>query len=91
MGEGLSPLQPVSAKPITTVELTEYKPKTLARSEFPETLGEKLYHEHQNRIEVEFPTPKTGHPARSPPSGDSNSFRPATPQPSAAASWRVAI
>ena len=51
----------MSAKAATIVELTEYQPKSLARSAFPETLGEKLYHEHQNRIEVEFPTPKTGH------------------------------
>jgi 5-methylcytosine-specific restriction enzyme subunit McrC len=49
----------VIAKPVTIVELTEYKPKPLAQSDLPEILGIKLFQEHQKRIEVEFPSPKT--------------------------------
>jgi len=49
----------VIANPVITIELTEYKPKILEQCEFQQTLATKLFHEHQHRIEVEYPTPKT--------------------------------
>lgn len=41
------------------IELTEYDPASFAPHEIPEGIAETLYWEHRDKIEVEWPSPKT--------------------------------
>ncbi len=42
------------------VELAEYEPRRLARSELPADIGETLWRYYGSQVAVEFPSPKTG-------------------------------
>ncbi|MEB3180615.1 MAG: restriction endonuclease [Nostocaceae cyanobacterium] len=41
------------------IELVEYRPVLLARSEIPDAVGEVLWRNYDSQIAVEFPSPKT--------------------------------
>lgn len=43
-----------------TIEVTEYQPTLLPAHELSIELGERLWREHHNSIEVQFPSPRTG-------------------------------
>jgi 5-methylcytosine-specific restriction enzyme subunit McrC len=42
------------------IELTEYSPARFAPDRIPREVGERLWREYGNQIDVEFPSPKTG-------------------------------
>lgn len=42
------------------IELVEYNPKLLARSEIPDAVGEALWRNYKKQVSVKFPSPKTG-------------------------------
>ena len=42
------------------IEVTEYQPKLVPVQELPYELGEQLWRDHSNSIEVQFPSPRTG-------------------------------
>lgn len=42
------------------ISLTEYRPVELAVETMPEALGELLWRNYSNQVQVEFPSPKTG-------------------------------
>ena len=42
-----------------TIEVTEYQPKRIPAHELPQELGEQLWRDHSNVIEVQFPSPHT--------------------------------
>ncbi|MBD2450542.1 restriction endonuclease [Nostoc sp. FACHB-152] len=42
------------------IELTEYVPKLLPRSLFPDAVGEMLWRDYDTQVSIDFPSPKTG-------------------------------
>ncbi len=48
-------------QPAQPIELTEYTPRLLSPTELTPALGETLWRNYGQQIEVEFPNPKTGH------------------------------
>lgn len=42
------------------IELTEYVPSLLPRSLFPDAVGEMLWRDYRQKVNVDFPSPKTG-------------------------------
>lgn len=50
----------MSAASPRIIELVEYSPVLLARSEIPDAVGEALWHNYETQVAVDFPSPKTG-------------------------------
>ncbi|MBD2183390.1 restriction endonuclease [Planktothrix sp. FACHB-1355] len=50
----------MSAVPPRVIELVEYSPVLLGRSEIPDAVGEALWRNYETQVAVDFPSPKTG-------------------------------
>jgi 5-methylcytosine-specific restriction enzyme subunit McrC len=48
-------------QPARLIELTEYVPRLLPATEMTDDLGDLLWRNYEQQVEVEFPNPKTGH------------------------------
>jgi 5-methylcytosine-specific restriction enzyme subunit McrC len=41
------------------IELFEYRPKSISRSAISEDIGEAIFRQYKNQVDIEFPSPKT--------------------------------